>query len=200
MTVRDVELLTVKGVVATVGSYIVSALGGADDLLQLLICLIIADLVTGFLKGVVNKNLSSAIMFKGLLKKSLIFVVITVAVKFDEALATFIKEPLQFCGVDIYIRLLFISYFILEELLSLLENLGELGVPLPKWLVGILAQVEGTLSGTTTPTFIADFLRDKFGIDADKLQDKKPVEQHQPDEGVSDFEDFKDENDLDDFS
>jgi len=199
MTVRDVELLTAKGVVATVGGYIVTALGGADDLLQLLICLVIADLVTGFLKGVVNKNLSSAVMFKGLLKKSLIFVVITVAVRFDEALATFIKEPLQLFGVDIYVRLLFISYFILEELLSLLENLGELGVPLPKWLIGILAQVEGTLSGTTTPTFIADFFRDKFGIDVDKLQDNKADDKQKPNTGVSDSEDSKDKDSIEDF-
>lgn len=200
MSMKDLELLTGKGVIAIVGGYIVTALGGADDLLILLIHLVIFDLVTGFLKGVVNKNLSSAIMFKGLLKKSLIFLVIAVAVRFDIALANFVQKPIQFMGVDIYVRLLFVSYFILEELLSLIENLAELGVPIPKWLRMLLSQVEGTLSGTSTPTFIANLLRDKFGIDADKLQDKKVDDKPQLDSGVSDFEDFEDESDLDDFS
>lgn len=63
-----------------IGGFIVQRLGGGDVLLQTLVAFVVLDYLTGFVKGVYTKKLSSEIGFKGICKKVMLFMVIAFAV------------------------------------------------------------------------------------------------------------------------
>jgi toxin secretion/phage lysis holin len=164
-----VNLALLKGAISCVISSVVVALGGVDSLLSLLVKLIVFDIITGIIKAARRKELSSREMFYGVVRKFLIFFIIALAVQIDVIISEYLKSPIQIAGYDIFLRTLFITYFSLEEFISLLENLCDIGVPFPKWLRGILIKVESTVSGETVPSFIVNYIKDKFHID---LNDK----------------------------
>lgn len=88
-----------------------------------LICLIIAivlDYISGIIKAYNTKKLSSKIGFKGILKKIGILVLVMLSVLIDRV-----------SGNTGAIRTLVIYYFVANEGLSILENLGEAGIPIP---------------------------------------------------------------------
>lgn len=120
----------ILAVVATIGGFITNALGGWDVLLFALICMMAADFITGWLVAAVwkksNKSdtgaLDSKASFKGLCRKFAVFILIWVAATLDTAL-----------GVH-YVRAAVCWFFIANEGLSLLENVGLMGMPYPKFL------------------------------------------------------------------
>ena len=95
-------------------------LGGLDAMLICLFTFMILDYVTGIIKAFKNKKLSSETGFYGILKKITILVVIMVAVQVDTALQ-----------LNDVMRYLAIGFYIANEGLSILENAGEIGIPLP---------------------------------------------------------------------
>ncbi len=95
-------------------------LGGLDAMLICLFTFMILDYLTGIIKAFKNKKLSSETGFYGILKKITILVVIMVAVQVDTALQ-----------LNDVMRYLAIGFYIANEGLSILENAGEIGIPLP---------------------------------------------------------------------
>lgn len=126
--------LGVLAIFSAIGAAIGSMLGGLDNSLQLLLVLMAVDYVTGLLvAGVWHKSpkseggkLDSRAGFKGLVKKGVALAVILVAVKLDEA-----------CGSN-YCRMAAVLFFCGNEGISLLENLGLMGVPYPAILKNML--------------------------------------------------------------
>lgn len=114
------------------GGVISFLFGGFDMLLKALIVLVILDYITGFIKGVYTKMLSSEIGFKGLLKKILIFIVVIVAVIIQGLINN-----------SIPIREVVIVFFICNEGISILENAAEF-IPIPDKLKSILLQLRNT--------------------------------------------------------
>lgn len=112
-----------------IGGIIVSLLGGWDKIIMALLILMVLDYMTGLIKGIYNKELSSEIGFKGLLKKVLILVVVAVAV---------IAE--QHLGIPA-IREIVIMFFVVNEAISILENASQLGLPIPSKLKEVLLQL-----------------------------------------------------------
>lgn len=112
-----------------VGGAVVSLLGGWDKLIMALLILMVLDYITGLIKGIYNKELSSEIGFKGLLKKVLILVVVAVAV---------IAE--QHLGIHA-IREIVIMFFAVNEAISILENASQMGLPIPAKLKEVLLQL-----------------------------------------------------------
>lgn len=120
--------------VAAVGGCVANALGGWDGSLALLLAMMAADYITGLLVAAVwkrsNKSktgaLDSRAGFLGLCRKGAILLVVWVAVMLDHAL-----------GVG-YARTAVCLFFAGNEGLSLIENLGLMGVPFPKFLKGAL--------------------------------------------------------------
>ena len=121
---------SVLAVVAVVGSFAAHALGGWDASMQVLISLMVADYITGILVAAVwhkspkstSGALDSKAGFKGLLKKCMILVLVMIGVLLDQAMGTE------------YIRMAVVLFFIGNEGISLLENLGLMGVPYPEFL------------------------------------------------------------------
>ncbi len=116
--------------VGTVGGAFVYILGGWDRILWALIMFIIFDYVTGIIKGIYTRTLSSEICFKGLLKKITILVIIAVS------------NVLQLITNDaIPIREIVIMFYIANEGISILENAAVLIPQMPQKLKDVLLQL-----------------------------------------------------------
>lgn len=113
----------------TIGGFTVSLLGGWDKLIMALLILMILDYITGIIKGIYNRELSSEIGFKGLLKKVLILIVVAVAVIIE-----------QHMGIPA-VREIVIMFFAVNEGISILENASLMGLPLPPKLKETLLQL-----------------------------------------------------------
>lgn len=111
------------------GGAIVSFLGGLDGLITTLIALMVLDYVTGVLKSIYNKKLSSEIGIKGIIRKVLMLIVIGVTWLIQNNL-----------GIPA-IREMVIMFFIANESISLLENIAQMGIKIPNKLTSILLQL-----------------------------------------------------------
>ena len=105
---------------ATVGYLFIYLLGGWDVSLQCLLLAIVFDYVSGMIKAFHTKTLSSKIGFQGILKKVGILLIVMLGVLVDRV-----------TGNTGAVRTLVIYYFVANEGLSVIENLGQCGVPIP---------------------------------------------------------------------
>lgn len=108
-------------VFSIIATNMVSILGGWDFSLKLLVMLVIFDYVTGIMKALYGRRLSSSIGFWGIFKKLCIFFVVACASQIDLLIVQ--NAPV--------IRTLVIYFYISNEGISMLENLSDLGVPVP---------------------------------------------------------------------
>ena len=115
---------------AVFGSFAANALGGWDASLQVLIALMVADYITGVLVAAVwhkssksnSGTLNSVAGFKGILKKCAILLLVWIGVLLDQAIGS------------AYARTAVVLFFVGNEGISLLEDLGLMGVPFPAFL------------------------------------------------------------------
>lgn len=125
---------------------IANHLGGFDRYLMLLVLCILTDLVTGFFKAVVKKNLASREMMVGIIRKVLIMVCVCLSFEINAALMQYATESGMNYKLDL--RIFVILYFVLEELLSILENMVVIGVPVPKFVTQFLRVVVEATNST----------------------------------------------------
>lgn len=111
-------------VFAVAGTFASSVLGGWDMAMKALVFCLIADYVTGVLGAVRTKMLNSEVMFWGGLRKAIIIGVIAFSVLMDGLMGN--ATPV--------FRMLAIYFYVGREGLSIIENLGVLGVPLPAFV------------------------------------------------------------------
>ncbi|GIQ63653.1 hypothetical protein PACILC2_22210 [Paenibacillus cisolokensis] len=119
------------GGLTALAGVIASALGGWDIALQVLIALIVGDYITGVLGAVRQKKVNSEVMFWGGVRKGVILGVIALATLLDQMAG----------GENPIFRTLALYYYAGREGLSVVENLGIIGVPLPPGLVSWLEQL-----------------------------------------------------------
>src|SRR5690349_8185441 len=79
----DKTISITKAVTAALGAWLIARLGGADNLIFLLLILTGSDMLFGGAKGIKNKIFSSSIFFWGLINKAVIFFVIAIMVQVD---------------------------------------------------------------------------------------------------------------------
>ncbi|WP_242242726.1 holin family protein [Bacillus cereus group sp. BfR-BA-01309] len=112
-----------KTFVAAFGGFCGYFLGGWDTTLKVLVIMTAIDYLTGVLAAGINRELKSKVGFKGIAKKVVLFLLVAAATQADTAI-----------GTNSAIREATIFFFIGNELLSLLENAGRMGIPLPSAL------------------------------------------------------------------
>ncbi|KXY68783.1 MULTISPECIES: phage holin family protein [Bacillus] len=112
-----------KTFIATFGGFCGYFLGGWDATLKILVTMAVIDYLTGMIAAGYNGELKSKVGFKGIAKKVVLFLSVGVAPQLDTAL-----------GSNSAIREATIFFFIGNELLSLLENVRRMGIPLPSAL------------------------------------------------------------------
>ena len=110
-----------NSIISVVCTGLIYLFGGIDVALSCLLIAIILDYATGLVKAFVTKELSSKIGIRGIVKKVSILFIVMLAVLIDKV-----------TGETGAIRTLVIYYFVANEGLSVLENLGQAGVPIPQ--------------------------------------------------------------------
>ncbi|MBQ8927846.1 MAG: phage holin family protein [Oscillospiraceae bacterium] len=106
--------------------------GDLDGLLLALVSFMVLDYVTGLIVGAVRHALSSSTGFTGLARKGLILLIVAVAHILDT----------QVLGGSVSVcRSAVIGFYLANEGLSILENAGNLGLPLPQKLRRVLEQL-----------------------------------------------------------
>ena len=116
--------------IALVGGLTADMLGGWDIMLKTLVMLVVIDYATGILAAVYRKKLSSLIGYRGIIKKVGIFAIVIVAAMVDRC-----------AGMEL-IRNITIVFYISNESISILENVGKTGVKYPKKLKQTLEQLK----------------------------------------------------------
>lgn len=130
-------------VTGSVTGMILYLFGDFDQMLKVLVILIVLDWITGLLTALYNKKLNSDVGFKGIIKK--VFILITVIV--SSIMQFIIKLP---------IRDIVIMFFIINESISILENIGVV-IPVPIQLKNILEQLrEDNIHNVTREDKIKD--------------------------------------------
>ena len=118
-------------VFAVIGGWLGWFLGECDGLMYALIAFVIADYVTGVMCAVSDKQLSSEVGFKGICRKVLIFVLVGMANILD----------MHVIGTGCVLRTAVLFFYISNEGVSVLENAGHLGLPVPAKLLDVLDQL-----------------------------------------------------------
>lgn len=116
---------------SALGGFLGWFLGGADGFLYALIAFAVIDYVTGVMCAVADKNLSSAVGFKGICRKVLIFALVGIGNILD----------MYVFGEAGVLRTAVIFFYLSNEGISLLENSAHLGLPIPEKLKDVLAQL-----------------------------------------------------------
>lgn len=106
--------------------------GGEDSAIKVILWAMVFDYISGIIKAIYVKNLSSKIGFKGIVKKIIILMIISAATKIDLLLGTNL--------IKINVRFITICFYVANEIISMLENVQTLGVKVPPFLFEILEQ------------------------------------------------------------
>ena len=114
-----------------IGGWLGWFLGGCDGLLYALIAFVVIDYITGIMCAVADKKLSSAVGFKGICKKVLIFALVGLGHILDT----------RVIGAGSVLRTAVIFFYLSNEGVSLIENAAHLGLPVPKKLKEVLEQL-----------------------------------------------------------
>lgn len=122
---------TFQAVIAALGGWLGYFLGGCDGLLYALIVFVILDYITGVLCAIADRRLSSAVGFKGICRKVLIFALVGIANILD----------VHVIGTGCVVRTATIFFYISNEGVSILENAANLGLPIPKKVKDVLRQL-----------------------------------------------------------
>lgn len=113
---------------AVIGGVITYLLGGWDTLLIALLILMCLDYATGILKGIYNKKLSSKAGREGIIRKIATLTIVCVAVICERIGIPAMRE-------------ITIMFFVVNEGISILENVSEMDLPIPDKLKDALLQI-----------------------------------------------------------
>lgn len=122
----------IMGICGALGGLASWALGDINVPIQWLFCFVVLDYITGMIAGFKLGELSSSNGFKGIFKKAFIFLIVALAHGLDET-----------CHVD-FIRCAVITAYSVNEVLSIIENIGRMGYShvIPPVLRNMLEQIK----------------------------------------------------------
>ena len=129
----DLVWAKIQMAITGIGGWLGYFVGGVDGLMTTLIIFMVIDYITGLMCAVADKKLSSEVGFKGICKKVLIMMLVGVAHIVD----------LHVVGTGQALRSAVICFYLSNAGVSVLENAGHLGLPIPEKLKDILAQLHG---------------------------------------------------------
>lgn len=134
---------------ATVTGAIVAYLNVLLVPFLVLIIVMIIDYVTGMAQAYVSHTLNSRIGVVGIIKKISYITAVTVGIVADYLISSALTQV----GIDIKINycigMIVTIWFIINELISVLENLAEIGIPLPNFLVSIVKRLKVVVENKT---------------------------------------------------
>lgn len=134
---------------ATVTGAIVAYLNVLLVPFLVLIIVMIIDYITGMAQAYVSHTLNSRIGVVGIIKKISYITAVAVGIVADYLISSALTQV----GIDIKINycigMIVTIWFIINELISVLENLAEIGIPLPNFLVSIVKRLKVVVENKT---------------------------------------------------
>ena len=118
-------------VFTAVGGWLGYFLGGCDGLLIALVVFVVADYITGVMCAVTDRKLNSEVGFKGICRKVIIFMLVTIAHVIDVTVI----------ATGSVLRTAVTFFYLANEGLSVTENAAHLGLPIPETLKEVLEQL-----------------------------------------------------------
>jgi toxin secretion/phage lysis holin len=112
------------------GSLMASLWGRLPLLLQSLLVLMALDVASGLIAGYVARSLSSDVSWRGMAKKSLVLLLVA---------ACEILQRTWNLGLPLASAV--VGFYIVHELISIVENTGRAGLPLPRTLMNAITKL-----------------------------------------------------------
>ncbi len=123
----------IKSILAAMCAFFGFLFGERNGIMLALIVLIVLDYISGVIAAAVEKRLSSEVGAKGIAKKVFMLLIVAVANIVD-------VEVLG--GGEHVLKTVVVIFYIANECISLIENAGRLGVPVPDKLMKVLEQLK----------------------------------------------------------
>ena len=120
-----------KNILAGVCTILSFLFGDMEGLMVALVALIILDYISGVIAAAVEKRLSSEVGAKGIAKKIFMLLIVALANIVD----------INVIGDGHVLKTVTVVFYICNECISLIENAGRIGVPVPKKLLDVLEQL-----------------------------------------------------------
>ena len=121
-----------KNILAGVCTVLSFLFGDMEGLMVALVALIILDYISGVIAAAVEKRLSSEVGAKGIAKKIFMLLIVALANIVD----------INVIGDGHVLKTVTVVFYICNECISLIENAGRIGVPVPKKLLDVLEQLK----------------------------------------------------------
>ncbi len=140
----DGMMQIIKLVATAFGVVVGYAFGGWGMLIHLLLILVIVDWLTGWAAAWMRGELKSRQAFYGATRKVAIFLIVTVAHFIDAALHLSVFQDAV------------VFFYIANELLSMIENVGKMGLPMPDILRNAVSIFESKTRPVENPILIPE--------------------------------------------
>lgn len=121
-----------KNVLAAICAVASFVIGEWCGHLSALVALVVLDYISGVAAAIIEKKVSSELGAKGIAKKIFMFFIVAVANIVD----------VNVIGEGHVLKTVTVAFYIANECISLIENAGRLGVPVPKKLIDVLGQLK----------------------------------------------------------
>ena len=122
-------------IIGIVGGFFAAIFGQWGSILWAVLVIMVLDYLTGVIKAIYTKTISSEIGFKGLLKKITVLIIV--------ALSNVLQ---QITGDNVAIREIVIMFYVANEGISVLENVAVIYPRMPKAIKDILLQIRDSNS------------------------------------------------------
>ena len=132
----------IKGVLTTAMATFLAYLGNLAIPIMILAVVMLLDYGTGVAKAWIHGSLSSKIGILGILKKVAYLVIVAVGMVIDWIIQAGVDKLHLDFKLEFLFALIVIIWLILNELISILENVAEIGVPVPKWLTKLVLKLK----------------------------------------------------------
>ena len=110
--------------------------------------IMVADYFTGVVKGYTTATLNSKKGILGFIKKLCYFLLVLVGCMCDYLITVIATDLHIEIGNIYFVGLILTIWLIINECLSILENLAIIGVPIPKFLISIVNKLEVVINNS----------------------------------------------------
>ena len=131
---------SIQAALTVVGGAIGYFLGGLDGLLIVLLVFMVIDYITGIMYAIKEGTISSKTGFAGICKKILILILVGMSNMLD----------VYVLQTGSMLRTAALFFYISNEGVSILENAGKLGLPIPNKIKNVLAQLHDKAEDTSS--------------------------------------------------
>ena len=128
--ISEVVVETTKYALRAIGAFLAALWGGLPMLVQVLIGVMVLDILSGILAAYIAQKWSSRVTFRGMAKKAVVLVLVGAAAWLEPAIGVPLASAVA-------------GFYVVHELMSILENAAIAGLPVPDVLRDALARVPG---------------------------------------------------------